>query len=291
MHICERAFFHRIESCILPTYRLFEIARDTQPALNTTVCLLYDKDGFLSKGRVELFQTSLPEHVVVIPYTVQRSSSYNDCYLSFKVADRSICFNTKEDAEVISSVDSCNGTCVVTDMPHIVEDIQEDFAHTWGPFNKRARDTVVLIVRPHGANRKDSRAFEDLPALKAMLEPEFNLKIYDGSNPSLTKETAELFASAKVVLGYHGAGFTNLIYSHTASSTVAIELFSRGCTYKQYFNKRMARWGFTWKQLVVGDYIDAVVGKNNVTECKWVQRVAYNQTDLEMILHEVREGF
>lgn len=295
IHICEKEVFHRIESCLVPAYPLIQRAREV-PKGNKTACLLYDDQGFLRDEVFDLVKKDWPDSLVTIPYHAKDQSAYKRrCYKESKLTQRSLCFNVKKNAEIVSTADYCNDTCIAADnFPQVVNDIQQDFAHTWGPLfhNKqtRKRDTVVLIGR-QDEKRRDARSFRHLEILDSVLRPHVKLKIYDGSTPSFSKETAALFASAKVVIGYHGAGFANLLFSHTNSSIVAIEMFAKGCSYEQYFNKRIAHWGFQWKQLVLGTFTNGVVdNRTGTVQCRWVDSVVYNHTEIGRILREVLSG-
>lgn len=296
-HKCEMEIFHRIESCLVPSYPLLQRAASTIPAENKTTCLLYDVDGYLRNEVIKLVSKDWPEQLVTIPYTADDRSVYKKrCYDDSKKEQRSLCFNIKQEAQVISTVDDCGGTCAADNLTKVVNDIQEDFSHTWGPFHKQQKqDTVVLIGRK-SEKRNDARAFRQLRILASILRPHCNLKIYDGSTSSFSNETATIFASAKVVIGYHGAGFANMIYSHMNNNTVAIELFARGCAYEHYFNQRIAEWGFKWKQLVLGEFTNGVVNpptapsRPGIQDCKWVDSVTYNQAEIGVILREVLGG-
>lgn len=295
-HKCEMEIFHRIESCLVPSYPLLQRARDI-PAKNKTACLLYDVDGYLRNEVIKLVSKDWSEQLVTVPYTAEDRSVYKKrCYDDSKKSQRSLCFNIKQEAKVISTVDDCGGTCVADNLTKVVNAIQEDFSHTWGPFHKQQKqDTVVLIGRKSG-KRTDARAFRQLRILASILRPHCNLKIYDGSTSSFSNETATIFASAKVVIGYHGAGFANMIYSHMNNNTVAIELFAKGCAYEHYFNQRIAKWGFKWKQLVMGEFANGVVNpptaasRPGIQDCKWVDSVTYNQAEIGILLREALGG-
>lgn len=293
-HKCEREVFHKIESCLVKAYPLLQRAQQI-PAEHSTACLLYDADGYLANGVFDLISKDFPEQLKTVAYNgADRPILENKCYETSKREDQTLCFNIKREAKVSSTANACGGTCVAADnLPQVINDIQDNLSHTWGPFHKQRQDTVVLIDRVKDSERTDARSFRHLPILEAVLRPSFNLKIYDGSTPSFSPETAALFASAKVVIGYHGAGFANLLFSHTNSNTVAIELFARGCSYEQYFNQRIAKWGFKWKQLVLGKF-EKATGKRNqngLRPCKWIDGVSYNQTEIGIILREVLTAF
>ena len=52
-------------------------------------------------------------------------------------------------------------------------------------------------------------------ALVAALEPLGSVRIFYGENDTLA-ETMRLFEGARVVVGYHGAGFANVLFQRTA---------------------------------------------------------------------------
>lgn len=101
-----------------------------------------------------------------------------------------------------------------------------------------------------------------------------------------------MFASAKVVLGYHGAGFINMVYSknhvvvNTTPTVTAIELFATRCPYEGFFTKRLAKWGFRWVELAAGDAHEA-----EPFRCNWINKVTYNETDLDRIVDAVDKAF
>jgi hypothetical protein len=283
-HYCENAFFHVIESFLVPSYPLLQRAKQNDS------CILYDKGGYLSHGILEsLIQVLWSKNVLTIPYNTSDSGVV--CRKTSKVVDRSVCFNAKPDADILSSFDHCNGTCTPDNLPNIVRDIQADLSVVLGSFQEQNPHTVLLIERPKQSSL-NARYFVNASALETALGQMFDVNVYNGSSPSLSRETALLFGSAKVIVGYHGAGFTNMVYSnnnnHNNSETVAIELFARGCDYEKYFNKRIQNWGFKWVQLVVGD---AWANETEPFSCNWINSVSYTDTDIDLILRAVADAF
>jgi hypothetical protein len=176
-HVCENGFFHVIESCLVPSYPLLQRAKQKDSAddetTTATSCILYDKGGYLSHGVLEiLIQVLWSKNVLTIPY----NTSYrgDECRKTSKVVDRSVCFNVKPDADILSSFDHCNGTCTPDNLPNIVRDIQADLSVVFGSFREQNPHTVLLIDRPKHS-RRNARYFVNASALETALGQMFDL--------------------------------------------------------------------------------------------------------------------
>lgn len=151
-----------------------------------------------------------------------------------------------------------------------------DVKQIWGfPRQRPAsqRHVVVLI------DRGKSRRFKNTESLRERILSSLpvDLKIY-GEGLS-QKSGAAMFASANLVLGYHGAGVSNLIFS--SPGTVSIEIMKMGCenSVRQSFSNRMADGGFVWEHLVVG-----VAGGS----CHYPDPVDFRDSDLDIIVQRLQ---
>ena len=99
----------------------------------------------------------------------------------------------------------------------------------------------------------DKRTFLNFGGLIAELSRKVRLgKVLSYHGNESLRETIRLFASASVVFGYHGAGFTNMLFSRPG--TTGIEIFTRRCQHKYSgFNYRItAAAGVNWRVLIMG---------------------------------------
>ena len=143
----------------------------------------------------------------------------------------------------------------------------------------RGLPVKVLILRSERAKRN----FRNTPALLSELSAKVaRVKPYYG-NESLI-ETISLFRDAEQVVGYHGAGFANILFS--GPYTRATEMFVRGCKEKKpsvrIFTERVSyATGQEWTYLPFG-----VPSSGSMTRCRFVPEVVWNETDLaDLVVH------
>ena len=90
-------------------------------------------------------------------------------------------------------------------------------------------------------------------ALVAALEPLGSVRIFYGENDTLA-ETVRLFEGARVVVGYHGAGFANVLFQRTAPAC-AVEIvaaYEDGQPWRT--NEELVRFnaGLSWRTVRLG---------------------------------------
>jgi len=336
-HVCENEIFHRVESCLVPHYALLrEALRTAMVTSSAATCILYDADGYLSieggmlqnlllpawqKGTSSSF--SAASRIIPVPYhALWPKSEVNYCWKEKKT--ESSCFLVRNGTSILSTLNNCasgvNHSCDFgRTIAERAENLRNDLFNLWGLSTKgtvhshRWRDNrnntlestdmsirpiVVLIDRPNGKNRADARVFSDTKALISALElAGMNVHVYTGSTSTFSVETARLFGAADLVLGYHGAGCINLLYS--SQGTACIELYaSRGTNSSGFvssynystgfasINKRIADWGLRWKDLAVG----FGQGGNPTKSSRWfkfVKSIEYDDNDLHIIVQAV----
>jgi hypothetical protein len=76
-HPCEKAVFHRMESCLLPLYPLLRFARHTAAG-----AVLLERTGFLTPDLEDLFWRSLNPTGAMLRYDdhVRRGVAWNSCW-------------------------------------------------------------------------------------------------------------------------------------------------------------------------------------------------------------------
>ena len=87
----------------------------------------------------------------------------------------------------------------------------------------------------------------------AALEPLGSVRIFYGENDTLA-ETVRLFEGARVVVGYHGAGFANVLFQRTAPAC-AVEIvaaYEDGQPWRT--NEELVRFnaGLSWRTVRLG---------------------------------------
>ena len=89
--------------------------------------------------------------------------------------------------------------------------------------SRRASDIpIVVVIQRQGGSRTFLNFSSILPQLSRDIQP---ATVITYSGDESLKETIRLYASASVVVGYHGAAFANVLFSKPR--TLAIEIFTR----------------------------------------------------------------
>jgi len=314
LHICEDAHFHRIESCLVPLYPLFQLAvkQATSPGARTT-CLLHDGNGFMKTEMMDLLartwesnatsSTTSSSLLKIVTYHSQRTKMTNSCWSSPKPGSNGgipekepVCFNVRPNVDIFSSIDWCEGECRSTNsLTQSVLDIQSDLSRVWGTFTRPREDnknaTVILIDRPP-SNRSDARAFTNPEALQQALQTKFStVLVYNGSLPSFSSETAHMFGAASAIVHYHGAGIANSIFA--SPGTAVVELFTTKCPADAknailVSGRRVeTRFGILrpFLRLFVGHPED---GRGD--GCKYINKVNYTERDIAFIAETVEQA-
>lgn len=117
-------------------------------------------------------------------------------------------------------------------------------------------------------NRTGSRSILNMPYFLAALRSirGANVRVYQGNEG--IREAVQLFAPADVVIGFHGAGFINCMWSKAGSLALEISaLQDWNGTKKWRTNRRVAthhgrglRWVTYWLRL------QSIIGQQNITE-------------------------
>ena len=264
-HPCEAAFFHRIESCFQPLYPLLNFARDKGFGV------LVERRGFFASELEHLFWRSWHPTSVLLKYDdrSRHGMAWNKCWKSPVRHNRTadLCFNVEQGAvlvmasrkgakrQVVPPADPTAGAlrqAVPPAVPTVTSLMMQSDLVKLGIYqpSRRASDIpIVVVIQRQGGSRTFLNFSSILLQLSRDIQPA-TVIVYSGDES--LKETIRLYASASVIVGYHGAAFANVLFSKPR--TLAIEIFTRPCGSKYLgFNYRMANGsGLQWRTLFVG---------------------------------------
>ena len=245
-HPCEKAFFHRIESCMQPMYALLRLARTTRGA-----AALVERSGWLSGGLEEVFWTELEPVSELLRYDDRSRgvTQWDGCWDRTGAPLPLICFNVDASAKVLVPGRASQEAPPTEASLLLHADLLRLGLYPQEP--RRPLSPVVIAVQRH-----ESRSFLNFSGLIAELSTQFRGSILTYHGNESLRETIELFGRASVVFGYHGAGFTNMLFSRPG--TTAIEIFTRPCRhdYPGFNFRTVAVTGGNWRVLNVGTPFD-----------------------------------
>ena len=192
-----RAFFHRLLDCVVPNYELFEYA----VAVNTSLTLLLIPKQ-LTKF-VDLLLPNAAAFVHTLPGTADNNRTCvlvsNDTLVTYETStlgtpeeqrDRAARFRDR-------ALRAAGGSATATTRPY-----------------------VVFIERRKTREMQNTGRVKELVAARL---PTMPLVSYHG-NESM-KDTIRLFAHARVVIGFHGAGFVNALFCRSGTVVLEFSLF------------------------------------------------------------------
>ena len=233
--------------------------------------VLVERRGFFASELEHLFWRSWHPTSVLLKYDdrSRHGMAWNKCWKSPVRHNRTadLCFNVEQGAvlvmanrkgakrQVVPPADPTAGAlrqavppAVPTAMSLMV---QSDLVKLglYQPSRRASDIPIVVVIQRQGGSRTFLNFSSILPQLSRDIQP---ATVITYSGDESLKETIRLYASASVVVGYHGAAFANVLFSKPR--TLAIEIFTRPCGSKYLgFNYRMAnRSGLQWRTLFVG---------------------------------------
>jgi len=217
-HHFKRIYFHKIIDCLLPLYGTFVQATVHARAMpNATACVLADTD-------------------VLMPFLVPLAGP------GVAVYDASRCNSLLRPLPAWSIRQ--NGTILASEKAQqqlIIGGLHPHLRHAW-PESRAAEGPVVLVERL--ASRRWSNAPAIRAALRAWLEPMgAKLSVFDGSQSA--RVTMELFARQQGVVGYHGAGLANSVFTPRHACVVEVSLWL-DATRREPFRVMPARRISSW---------------------------------------------
>ena len=179
--------FHRVYDCLLPNWNLVEHALSLDPA--STALLV--------------------PHALLVFYEKVFPAPWRRAMITVESGE---CVQVREDATVAFENRAKPGD-------ELVESAARLRAFVWATVGVRPeRRSFVYIAR--AKIRRFGAAVED--ALRALLHPGTDFVVYHG-NESFA-DTVRLFASASVVLQFHGAGATNLLWAPDGVAFIELTL-------------------------------------------------------------------
>ena len=275
-HPCEKAFFHRIESCMQPMYALLRLARATRGA-----AALVERSGWLSGGLEEVFWTELEPVSELLRYDDRSRgvTQWDGCWDRTGAPLPLICFNVDASAKVLVPGRASQEAPPTEASLLLHADLLRLGLYPQEP--RRPLSPVVIAVQRH-----ESRSFLNFSGLIAELSTQFRGSILTYHGNESLRETIELFGRASVVFGYHGAGFTNMLFSRPG--TTAIEIFTRPCghDYPGFNFRTVAVTGGNWHVLNIGTPRPNNVSRH--TNCK-PRYVAWGAQDLLVLSTLINE--
>ena len=208
-YIWRNAAYHRLVNCAVPLSPLIAYALETARRDSNVVILLPENlsslfDGIFKAGQARVVR-------------LRRGMAAAQCFV------------VSAGAHILNENESLNahaGGKKGFTLTAAAEYLRTASAAAGVTSPGAARRNALLIVRSPSVNR----SFCDLPALTRALErilreaePPFSLQIYHG-NESIY-DTISAFKEAKLVIGYHGAGFSNAVFSRDGTVLVEWALF------------------------------------------------------------------
>lgn len=180
-----------------------------------------------SLPRLYLINSLFPEHNKRKYYIPEYTTNYQRETLRMRGID---------EADVISSKDSkyiSTRCCYATSHPNPNNDVPEwiisFLRRSFVKSTKNKQNKRIYISRKDSVNKRNIVNEEEL---RGRLE-KIGFESYRLSSLSI-QEQANLFNKASVVVGVHGAGLTNLVFSQ--ANTRVIEIFSNNYSPKMYKN-------------------------------------------------------
>jgi len=209
------AYYHRIADCLLPSYGLLDLAR----AANGSVCILtYPKEPNLM-ALLPVLTTDM-SNARIIDSTVSCASALS----RHAVDPRPVRSKLKRYLEEFPSLPNVVGRYPI-DFAANVRKLHRDISKVATPPKE---PQLVIIDRPRGQRRfatETKAAISDM--LKRVerthvLKSQAVLGVTEYSGQESIKNTFEIFTNAASVIGYHGAGFANALF--TARPSCMMEL-------------------------------------------------------------------
>lgn len=204
-----RAHYHRLVDCMVPS--LLTLHKSLQLRDETKVAII--PNHLSDFYDVILRNTSSMERVLHEPSTTP-------CYI---VSNNALVLN--KEAESMNSPDLWNAIHASQAWAGFHETLQRGLGLESQPKAGRtsvaavpkSAGTITLIRRP-GRTRAFANAGEVVAALNAEF-PNWNVQVFYGNETAA--RTMDMFAQSKVVIGYHGAGLANVLFS--PPGTVVLE--------------------------------------------------------------------
>ena len=257
-------------------YALLRLARATRGA-----AALVERSGWLSGGLEEVFWTELEPVSELLRYDDRSRgvTQWDGCWDRTGAPLPLICFNVDASAKVLVPGRASQEAPPTEASLLLHADLLRLGLYPQEP--RRPLSPVVIAVQRH-----ESRSFLNFSGLIAELSTQFRGSILTYPGNESLRETIELFGRASVVFGYHGAGFTNMLFSRPG--TTAIEIFTRPCghDYPGFNFRTVAVTGGNWHVLNIGTPRPNNVSRH--TNCK-PRYVAWGAQDLLVLSTLINE--
>ncbi len=214
-HPCEKAFFHRIESCMQPMYALLRLARATRGA-----AALVERSGWLSGGLEEVFWTELEPVSELLRYDDRSRgvTQWDGCWDRTGAPLPLICFNVDAGAKVLVPGRASQEAPPTEASLLLHADLLRLGLYPQEP--RRPLSPVVIAVQRH-----ESRSFLNFSGLIAELSTQFRGSILTYHGNESLRETIELFGRASVAVWkskFYGAFVLNhRVVLHAIDATPA----------------------------------------------------------------------
>ena len=214
-HPCEKAFFHRIESCMQPMYALLRLARATRGA-----AALVERSGWLSGGLEEVFWTELEPVSELLRYDDRSRgvTQWDGCWDRTGAPLPLICFNVDASAKVLVPGRASQEAPPTEASLLLHADLLRLGLYPQEP--RRPLSPVVIAVQRH-----ESRSFLNFSGLIAELSTQFRGSILTYHGNESLRETIELFGRASVAVWkskFYGAFVLNhRVVLHAIDATPA----------------------------------------------------------------------
>ena len=214
-HPCEKAFFHRIESCMQPMYALLRLARTTRGA-----AALVERSGWLSGGLEEVFWTELEPVSELLRYDDRSRgvTQWDGCWDRTGAPLPLICFNVDAGAKVLVPGRASQEAPPTEASLLLHADLLRLGLYPQEP--RRPLSPVVIAVQRH-----ESRSFLNFSGLIAELSTQFRGSILTYHGNESLRETIELFGRASVAVWkskFYGAFVLNhRVVLHAIDATPA----------------------------------------------------------------------
>lgn len=121
-------------------------------------------------------------------------------------------------------------------VPAVVSSRYDGMANALRPFVRdRLQDTIVVIRR-----LRTRRILEEADLVRALTTcgP---VVVFDGTES--LRRTVDLFRNARVVVGYHGAGLANIVFSRNGTVLIELTTYVRGTRSWRVNTPSVTKWG------------------------------------------------
>jgi hypothetical protein len=193
-----RAAFHRLADCVVPNLELYELAGGAANKANTVLVVPEPQRVFVD------VLLPLAHRLAATRFLHPDRDNNQSCLLVAATAVVTYETRTLGTREVQRARAARFRAAILRGIPSLT----------------KPRNSLLFIDRRHGEVAREMDNAAEIRAFLKQQLPNYPQETYFG-NESLV-HTAELFAHARIVVGFHGAGHTNTIFCR--NETVVVEL-------------------------------------------------------------------